>query len=71
MPSSLMVIPPWVMVSALEAEAVGLLESLKMAISNGLCYVIFERESKSLMDALKVNNILCTKKNCTKKKRSQ
>ncbi|XP_024639948.1 uncharacterized protein [Medicago truncatula] len=36
--------------TVLEAEAIGLLESLKMAISKDLCHVAFETNSKLLVD---------------------
>jgi ribonuclease HI len=38
--------------TVLEAEAIGLLEALKMAISKGLCNVAFETDSKLLVDLL-------------------
>jgi len=40
----------------LEAETLGLLEALKVAISNGMHFVLFETDSKILSDMLATNN---------------
>jgi ribonuclease HI len=44
--------------TVLEDEAIGLLESLKMAISKDLCHIAFETDSKLLVDLLGNTNIL-------------
>jgi len=43
-------------VTVLEAEAIGLLESIKMAISKAFHHVMFETDSKILVDLLKSTN---------------
>jgi len=44
-------------VSVLEVESLGLLHSLKMAISNDMHNVTFETDSKTLVDAISARNI--------------
>jgi len=44
-------------VTVLEAEAIGLLESLKLAISKDLHNVVFETDNKLLVDLLQKSNL--------------
>jgi hypothetical protein len=42
--------------TVLEAETIGLLEAIKVAISDGMCVVRFETDFKSIFDALATTN---------------
>jgi len=43
--------------TVLEAETIGLLEDIKVAISNGMCAALFETNCKSISHALAAINI--------------